>query len=73
MIDWKYLLPEKSSIVVWLVLLAIYYFVGCTSYPNITMGYDPCPHYCGVDHKHKLHPIDYDCGQKVCIHKVIKK
>ena len=68
MIDWKDLLPKKSSIVIWLVLIVIYYFVGCASY----IGSNPCPYYCGIEHKHKMHLKDYDCEQEVCIH-MIKK
>ena len=70
MIDLKEILPKKSSIVIWGMVLLIYFFIGCTSYPNITMGYNPCPHYCRVEHKHKSHPIEYDCEQEVCIHLV---
>ena len=66
----KELLPKRSSIVIWGMLLLIYLFVGCTLYPNITVGYDSCPYYCGVEHKHKTHSVDYDCGQEVCIHMI---
>jgi len=26
MIDWKYLLPEKSSIVIWVIIAVVYLF-----------------------------------------------
>ena len=73
MIDWKDLLPKQSSIAVWIIILIIYCFVGCTIYPtNLTFGGDSCPRICGVDHKHRSHSIDYNCGQKTCIH-MLKK
>ena len=31
MIDWKDLLPKKSSIVVWIICLIIYLFLGCST------------------------------------------
>ena len=31
MIDWKDLLPKKSSIVVWIVCLIMYLFLGCST------------------------------------------
>ena len=72
MIDWKDLLPKWSSIVVWIVLLMVYLLVGCTVYPRITVGYDSCPRICGVEHRHKTHSVNYDCGQEVCIHMLTK-
>ena len=31
MIDWKGLLPKKSSIVVWIICLILYLFLGCST------------------------------------------
>ena len=47
--------------------------IGCAVYPNITMGYDSCPYYCGVEHRHKTHSEGYDCGQETCIHMITKR
>ena len=73
--DYKELLPKKSSIAIWGMILILYFFIGCTVYPNITigMGYDSCPYYCGVEHRHKTHSVDYDCEQETCIHMLKKK
>ena len=57
------------EVMIWVVAigLVVYYFTGCAY-----MGPSPCPHFCGVEHKHKMHLDGYDCGQEVCIH-MIKK
>jgi|LUME01.1.fsa_nt_gb hypothetical protein len=47
--------------------LMMCYFVGCTY-----TGHEPCPYYCGVEHKHKGHTKDYNCEQEVCIHMIEK-
>ena len=46
---------------------------NCAVYPNITMGYNSCPYYCGIEHRHKTHSEGYDCGQETCIHMITRK
>ena len=58
------------EVMIWIVGigLVVYYLVGCASY----IGPNPCPHFCSVEHKHKMHSEDYDCKQAACIH-MLKK
>ena len=60
---------------VFLVLCLIVVLInwGCAVYPNITMGYDSCPYYCGIEHRHKTHSVDYDCRQETCLHMITKE
>ena len=69
------LMNKYTPTFVFLLLCLVLVLVNwnCTIYPTgITFGGDSCPHFCGVEHKHKTHSVDYDCGQETCIH-MLKK
>jgi|TARA_Y100000310_G_scaffold318844_1_gene373374 hypothetical protein len=55
-----------NFVVIILIILATN-FIGSSNF-----GEPICPRICGVEHKHKAHKKDYDCGQEICIH-MLKK